>query len=128
MKKLFKKLKSCYYVWRSFDENHNLYLFVIACILLEIEKPTIYDIDKITEQMNLTANMFFKLSDMAEFMRRLKSYFKNKQPEYDRDDVRRYLEFYEKCFIDDDLSDVSSRLQISLSYGKYKMCWLTFMN
>ena len=126
MKKIFEKLKSCYYVWKSFDENHNIYLFVIACTLLEIEKPTIYDIDKIAEQMNLTANMFFNLTEKAEFIQRIKTYFKNK-PVYTRDDVRRYLELYEKCFANEKRSDVCSRLHISLVHGKYKMCWFTLI-
>ena len=80
----FKKLLAIYYIFRDRSKYKHYLVYALSCNELDLENPTIYDVDQICKKMN----EFHKLYDEMED-KDLKI-IKFKKIIYDREDVKLY--------------------------------------
>ena len=101
MKKLLKWICHPVLCWRYTMDKEKFLMFCASCFLKEVEDPTVWDVDSLTDATNqfltilyLAPNMFDGMPIVKKglFWTRLQSRFKI--VEFNRDDTRRFVEMY----------------------------------
>ena len=119
----FKRLKAAYYAIKYHDKNKHLILYAITCAINNIEEPSIYDIDKITEQMNNLVND--KDFNSNSYIEKLNL----KNVEYTRDDVRIYqsiINDYRNIEQRPSMDDCIIFLYHMVTTNRFKLIWEMF--
>lgn len=101
MKKLLKWICHPALCWRYTMDKERFLLFCTACIYKEIEDPTVWEVDKLTEVLDLFLVMIHMEPDIFDnmpvvkkglFLTRILSRFK--QLKFNREDTRKFIEMY----------------------------------
>lgn len=118
--KFFKKLLAIYYIIRDRSKYKHYLVYTLTCDELELENPTIYDVDQICEKMN----EFHKLYDEMED-KDLKT-IKFKKIVYDREDVKLYqghIENFRNMCSKLTMKDCALQLYLMSTMPLYKLVW-----
>ena len=118
--KFFKKLLATYYIFRDKSKYKHYLVYAMSCDELDLENPTIYDIDRICEKMN----EFHKLYDEMED-KKLKI-IKFKKIVYDREDVKLcqgHIENFRNMHPKLTMKDTVLQLYIMSTTPLYKLIW-----
>jgi hypothetical protein len=118
-----KKLKAAYYAIKYHNKNKHLFLYAITCAIKNIEEPSIYDIDKIAEQMNNLVND--KDFNSHPYIEKLNL----KNIEYTRDDIRRYqsiLNSFRNVEPKPSMDDCIIFLYHMVTTNRFKLIWEMF--
>jgi hypothetical protein len=118
----FKRLKVAYYAIKNYDINKHLFLYTITCATSKIEEPSIYDIDKITEQMNYFVNN-------TDFKNPFIEKLNLENVEYTRDDIRRYqsiLNSFRNVKPRISMNDCTKQLYHMVTTNRFKLIWEIF--
>jgi hypothetical protein len=119
--KFFKKLLAIYYIIRDRSKYKHYLVYTLTCDELELENPTIYDVDRICEKMN----EFHKLYDETE--NKILKTIKFKNIVYDREDIKLYQGHIEnfKNALQPKLTmqDCSLQLYLMSTTPLYKLVW-----
>jgi hypothetical protein len=118
--KFFKKLLATYYIFRDRSKYKHYLVYTMVCNELDLENPTIYDVDRICEKMN----EFHKLYDEMED-KNLKT-IKFKKVVYDREDVKLYqghIENFRNVHPKLTMQDCSLQLYLMSTMPLYKLIW-----
>jgi hypothetical protein len=118
--KFFKKILATYYIFRDKSKYKHYLVYAMSCDELDLENPTIYDVDKICEKMN----EFHKLYDEMED-KKLKI-IKFKKIVYDREDVKLYqghIENFRNMHPKLTMKDTVLQLYIMSTTPLYKLIW-----
>ncbi len=120
--KLFKKLLALYYILRDRSKYKHYLVYTITCNELDLENPTIYDVDIICKKMNEFHVLYNEMED-----KELKT-IKFKKIVYDREDVKiyqRHIENFRKNALQPKLTMQDCALQFYLmsTAPLYKLVW-----
>ena len=118
-----KRLKAAYYAIKYHNKNKHLFLYALTCATNKIEEPSIYDIDKIAEQMNNLVND--KEFNSHAYIEKLNL----ENVEYTRDDVRIYqsiINSYRNAEPRPSIDDCIIFLYHMITTNRFKLIWEMF--
>lgn len=118
--KFFKKLLAIYYIFRDRSKYKHYLVYTITCNELDLENPTIYDVDIICKKMNEFHVLYNEMEDKD-----LKT-IKFKKVIYDREDVKLYqscVENFRNMNPKLTMQDCALQFYLMSTMPLYKLVW-----
>ena len=118
--KYFKKLLALYYIVRDKSKYKHYLVYTMSCNELDLENPTIYDVDNICNKMNKFHALYNEIED-----KKLKT-IKFKKIVYDREDVKLYqghIENFRNMCSKLTMKDCTVQLYLMSTIPLYKLIW-----